>query len=108
MTQNNDNIFSLTVERAASRLAPDVTLSGILQYAATLHDPDELKAIKAMLSQLFLQGKGRKSDALECIRFVQTLINDCYRPQVITQQYTIHEQHNSQCMQMFGADNMPH
>lgn len=96
MTQEADNnSLPLKTQKAASRLSSVITIDSILKYAATLHDPHELKVIKQMISDLGLRSKCRKADVAESTRFIDSLIDECYRPRIV-------EQHNDCCQQFYG------
>lgn len=96
MTQEADNnSLPLKTQNAATRLSGVITIDSILRYAVTLHEPQELKVIKQMISDLGLRNRCRKADVAECIRFIDSLIEECYRPRIV-------EQHNDRCQQFYG------
>lgn len=86
-------------EQAASRLSASIDLGSILQYAATLHDPAELKFMKQMVGDLCLHNRCRKADVVECLDYIQLLIDNLYALRT--------EVHNHGCQQFFGVMHNP-
>lgn len=96
MTQEKDSSFlPLKTQNAISRLSGVINIGSILEYATTLHDPQELKVIKQMISDIGLRSRCRKADVAECVGFVDNLINETYAPKILYQ-------NNDRCQQFFG------
>ena len=96
MKQESDNQFlPLKTQKAAARLTDAINIDSILRYAVTRRDPQELKFIKQMISDLGLRSRCRKADVAECVGFVDNLIQQCYQPHIT-------EQHNEGCQLFFG------
>ena len=93
-----DNDLPLKIRKAASRLSEVFQLDSILQYAATLHDPNELKVIRKMISNIGLRSRCRKADIVELTSFIDSLIDNFYRPTAVNQ-------YNNGCQQFFGPMN---
>lgn len=96
MKQESDNPFlPLKTQKAAARLSDAINIDCILSYAVTRRDPQELKFIKQMISDLGLRGRCRKADVAECVGFVDRLIQQCYQPNITVQK-------NDGCQLFFG------
>ena len=96
MTQEADNnSLPLKTQKAAARLTDAINIDSILSYAVTRRDPQELKFIKQMISDLGLRSRCRKADVAECVGFVDRLIQQCYQPNITVQ-------NNDGCQLFFG------
>ena len=99
MTQyREDNELPLTTRKAANRLSGIIQLDSMLRYAATIRDPDELKVIRKMISDIGLRSRCRKADIVELTSFIDSLIDNFYRPTAVNQ-------YNNGCQQFFGPMN---
>lgn len=92
---SSDNELPLKTRKAASRLSEVFQLDSILRYAATLHDPNELKVIRKMISDIGLRSRCRKADIVELTTFIDTLLANLYRPAAVNQ-------YNTGCQQFYG------
>ena len=96
MTQyREDNELPLTTRKAANRLSGIIQLDSMLRYAATIRDPDELKVIRKMISDIGLRSRCRKADIVELTTFIDTLLANLYRPAAVNQ-------YNTGCQQFYG------